>query len=118
MARPRVAPLELLCYRGEDYVLKATHHVSGAPDAARIDPATWTIKGRVKAQGNDEVVMEATATFPADDAIDYQLVFPSASTAALDAGVYDVDIQRTNAGAKTEMGKGTFTVKEPVGDFS
>ncbi len=105
-----VAQLTLTAALGEDRTFAGTHQTSSTDDTP-IDITGWTITVTIK-KGATTITKSGTVTSGTDG--EYSWTLAAADTVSLAVGDGAIDVWRTNAGAATLMGIGTFSILQDV----
>jgi hypothetical protein len=100
-------------YKGESIVQPFTHVIEGTTTPVNI--TGWTITFTLKRKATDtSALLTATAQIVSGSAGTYTISLTHAQTAALYAGTYAYDIQRTDTGSEAVISIGIFSVSQEV----
>jgi hypothetical protein len=103
----------LTIYKGEAVIQPFTHVLEGTTTPVNI--TGWTITFTLKRKSTDTAaLLTVTGAVVSGSAGTYTISLTHAQTAALYAGTYTYDIQRTDAGSEAVISIGTFTVSQEV----
>lgn len=113
-------PLNLTVVQGDDLPLNFTFTLDGAP----LDVTLWDFYLTIKSAYSDPDTsakvkinpagFTKSASIPGGTVDKITVNIPNASTAAMTAGTYYIDLQRVLAGIVTTLGKGQFIVEDQV----